>query len=259
MNTVIDFLLFALAWIVGGAIGAFTVVQSLIIVRFGIPLAVHLNNKGAMSNYAPVRRYIISFLFLSLVLAISSVAVFSFFPRYIFPYLLGLTITFLWGNNAARLNKDNLADFLQSNAKYLTRGPDEFEKEEVEYLFSPNPRNASSMAGNEIFARVFGESISNIIFYGIGAVVIFFISNFSWWIGIILFGAFALFLAISALQFIFTSGLGLIAFVGYLYRTLKGERGFMGEQSFLMAASFVQGVEHVIYAFYLLYLYRVFF
>lgn len=259
MTALINFLLFTLAWIAGGFIGAFTAVQSLIIIRFGIPLAVRLNNKRVMNSYAPVKRYIVWFLLLSFVLAISIVVVFTYFPNYKFPYLLGLTLAFLYGNNAARLNKDNLTDFLRTNAKYLTRSFDESNLEEAEHLFNPNPRDATSMVGSEVLARVVGESISNVVFYGIVTVVIFFIGKLSWWIGVILFGAFALFMLIGVLQFLITSGLGVVAFIGYSYRTLKGERGIMGEQSFLMAGSIIQGIENAIYVFYFVYLYRVFF
>ncbi|RMG00736.1 MAG: hypothetical protein D6735_13085 [Acidobacteria bacterium] len=256
MGGIGNFLLFGLAWIVGMVIGALFLGQCLIIIRFGIPTAVRLANAGVMSSYAPVRNYAISFILLSVLLAAFTVAVFLFFPTYKFPYLFGLAITFLLANNAAGFNPNNLADFLQFNARYL---PEDLKGEDIAYLCDPKTQSLSSMAGSEVFARVFGESVSNIIFYGIVVFVIFIVGKFSWWIGVILFGAYTLLFVVLFLQFIFAAGSVIIILIVNVYKSLRGEKGNWKDALFMLSASLVQGIERAVYALCVFNLYQIFF
>ena len=256
MDTIVAFILEGLALVIGIFVGAFTIGQCVVIVRCGIPTVVRLHNEEVINSYIPLRKYITSFIFLFLILTTLTTLVFVYFPGYKFPYLFGIALAFILANRGSYADTDTINDFFQYNAKYLVR---QINDEDIEYFFSPKSKYIDSIKNNEVFARVLGDSFANIIFYSIVTIVICLVGKFFWWAGIMLFGVFALFIAVCLLQFLRTSVLQIIVFVGYLYEFLMGEKEGLKEQFFPTLSTLVSVIQMALQLYYVLYLYQVFF
>src|SRR5215213_4425556 len=132
----LDFVLQGIATTVGIFISIFILGQIIAITNVGIPLATRLKNKELLSNYTPVIRYVVSFLVLSVMLAISIFVVNLYFQNFIIAFLFGLGIGFFFVNHAAKqLNQDNLTDFLQVNARFFTGNIKDFDEDEFKDYF----------------------------------------------------------------------------------------------------------------------------
>ena len=116
-----EILFFILAWIVGGVVGAFTLGQIFILVRFGIPTAFHWYKNGWLTAPAPVSRYIISLIFLIVVFVVAAWIVARFFSNYATAYWVGVGITALFGLAKSGATNDNLVDFIQSNMAHINQ------------------------------------------------------------------------------------------------------------------------------------------
>ena len=115
----------AIVWFLAGVIagvlaGAFLLVQSLIVVFFGIPFAARLREKGALLSWAPVRRYVVSLLLLLGLFAVVTWAVWHFAPgKSGWGYALGLAMTVLPGLGHCGPTANNVSDFMESNGEFI--------------------------------------------------------------------------------------------------------------------------------------------
>jgi uncharacterized membrane protein YoaK (UPF0700 family) len=109
-----------LAWLLGMGAGAFLLAPPIIIVAFGIPFARELRAKGILSSNVPIRRYLVSFALLSSLFVILSWAIVHYFPRYFVAFVIGIVFTVLPGLRKCGRNADNMQDFLETNAEFIT-------------------------------------------------------------------------------------------------------------------------------------------
>ena len=166
MNSFLYFIFFGIAVAIGFLIGLFTIGQIILITGLGIPLAVRLKNNGLFASYTPVIRYITTLIFLFIVLTIAIVLMVVFFPQFLLAFLFGAGIAFHQSSTAARnLTGDSMSDFLSFNERHFTVSPKDLDENDFLYYF--NLSDTASMRSNEIFAKFFGDAISNIPFYGI--------------------------------------------------------------------------------------------
>lgn len=122
-----ELLFFIVAWVVGGLVGAFTLGQVFILVRFGIPTAFRWYKSGWLTGPAPVSRYIISLIFLIIVFIVVTWIAVHFFPKYVIGYWIGVGITAFFGLTKSGATNDNLTDFVQTNTAYINHAAaDEF-------------------------------------------------------------------------------------------------------------------------------------
>jgi hypothetical protein len=123
METILSIGFFLAAWIFGIIVGSFFLIQPLIILFFALPTTIRLNKSGLMQSYTPLIKYSTSFFLLSGLFALSTWIVFSYFPTYKIPYLIGVGITLLMSFSRLGVNEDNLSNFYESNRQYLNTGP----------------------------------------------------------------------------------------------------------------------------------------
>lgn len=113
------FLFFAIAWAVGIVVGAFTLGQMLIILRFAIPTSIRWYRLGWFTAVRPLSRYVASLLILAAIFAITIWTAIRFFPSYRTGFFIGVGISFLLALGKSGANNDNVADFVQTNLAYI--------------------------------------------------------------------------------------------------------------------------------------------
>jgi len=79
------------------------------------------------------------------------------------------------------------------------------------------------------------------------------------WLGIVLFPAFAFVVLVDLFRFVFVAGLGLVLLPVKAIAALRGDRDALKGEGYMTAGSLVQGAEMIIFAIYIVCLYRVFF
>lgn len=121
------------------------------------------------------------------------------------------------------------------------------------------PRVAAEMSGREVFARVLRDSISNILWYGAGTVVIVLLGSLSWWLGIVLAGLLAAIVLVSVIQTGAVSILGLVTIPLAINERRNRRHVDWAEQVYLAIANIVQILEMAVLITYVYVLYRVFF
>ena len=114
-----EFIYFLIAWFVGGFIGAFTVGQVLILIRFGIPTAIRWYRKDWLIAPTPIYRYIFSLFFLSILFILLTWLLIKYFPNYATPYFIGVGITFFFAISKSGESSDNITDFVQVNLPFI--------------------------------------------------------------------------------------------------------------------------------------------
>lgn len=251
------------AGVAGVVIGSFTIGNLVLSTSFGIQLSVRLRNKGLFESRAPFYRYLITFLINALIIGAVVTAVGFYFASLLPAFLFGLGFVILQlGSDHVRYSNDNLKDFIQTNSQSFTRDVSGLTEAELKDLF--DLRNTEDIEGNQLFARVFGELISNSLFLGVLTVGVLVIGSFFWWVGVILAGALAVFAVLSILQ---TAFLGLMAPIGLIIQLFSGNRSSIDsqgrelwkEQIWLTAALVPRIIEVLIDSFFMLTLYRFFF
>lgn len=186
-----------------------------------------------------------------------------FLPSLLIGFLFGLGfVIFQLGSENVRYSEDNLKDFIQTNSKDFTREVGELTDSEFNEFFSL--RKTGDIEGNQLFARVFGELISNSLFLGVLTVAVLVIGRFSWWVGVILAGGLAVFTLLSILQTAFMAVMAPVGLIVYLFSANRPSLDSQGrdlwkEQIWLMAALGPRSIEVLIDAFFMLTLYRFFF
>jgi len=116
-------LLIFIGFFVGLFVSSFGLLQALICIFFGIPTAKRLTRQGVFVNPNPIaRKYVLSASILSFIFVGISFAVYSFAPEAIFTgYVAGAVVTVIFGLGQIGGNKNNVSDFLETNAKYLSK------------------------------------------------------------------------------------------------------------------------------------------
>ncbi len=259
MEVAIKFSLIAVAIVIGALVGAFTIGQMVLVTNYGIPLAVRLKNKGIFANYGPLLRYIFSFFVILFLFCVCLFIIGWFFPYLIPAFLLGVGfVSFQLSSERAKKSEGNLENFIESNAQYFTR--DLKELDEYEFIDYFNIDDVESMEGNQVFARVVGEALSNSIFFGILVVVFILLGKLWWWLGVIAAGIYLVIVALSILQTLLTIVMGFIGWPMFVYFKIKGEGPVsFKEQFWLSAGSFPRLVEVAVDALFVWILYNNFF
>jgi hypothetical protein len=115
-----DFIVACIFWILGLIVTSFTLIPSIIIIRFGIPMTKELEReKMLVHNHTIVKKYLISILVLTMVFAIITGLLYistehgfrGFIGGSIFSLLIGIWKT---GNN-----KDNVDDYMRTNKRFF--------------------------------------------------------------------------------------------------------------------------------------------
>ncbi|MBX7055699.1 MAG: hypothetical protein K1X36_12150 [Pyrinomonadaceae bacterium] len=199
METLVKFGTFVAAFIVGIVIGAFLLGNIVLTTSYGIPLSIRLKNLGLIADYRPAVRNFVTFLVNCVLVAITTLLVVWYFPNVLSGFLfgLGLIVLKLSGDNV-RFSSDNQADYIEANSGSFIRDPQSLTQEEMNYFF--NLRESESIQGNQLFARVCGELVSNILFFGVLTNIILIAGRISWWIGIVFAILFTVFTLLSSLQ-----------------------------------------------------------
>ena len=118
----------------------------------------------------------------------------------------------------------------------------------------------ASMDEREVFARVLRNGISNTIWFGIGAVVIWLIGKFFWSVGVGLFLIYALITVIDCLWIVISTLLpSFVATPVAISSALRGDREALGKEGYMLAALLVRLLEAGISVIATLYLYYFFF
>ena len=117
------------------------------------------------------------------------------------------------------------------------------------------------MQTRDVFNKVLKDAIKNIIFYGIGTVVIVFIGNTLHlrFLGIIIAGIFTFIILLSLVPFLISFVADLIGIPLAIFERIKGNRNALKEKSYLTAGTIVLFIENAVCLLYVFYLYKTFF
>ena len=115
------FLFFAVAWGVGILVGAFTLGQILIILRFAIPTSIRWYRLGWFTAIRPLSRYVASLIILAAVFGVTIWVAVRFFPTYRTGFFIGVGISFVLALGRSGANNHNIADFVQTNVAYINQ------------------------------------------------------------------------------------------------------------------------------------------
>jgi hypothetical protein len=122
-----------------------------------------------------------------------------------------------------------------------------------------HPKVAAEMSGREIFAHALRDSISDVLLYGVGAVVIILLGSLSWWLGLVLSGLFAVIVLVSVIQTGAVTVLGLASIPLAINEKRQGRYVDWGEQVYLAVANVIKILDKAILVAYTYVLYRVYF
>ncbi len=111
---------FVIAWLAGGLIGSLTLGQSIVILRFGLPTALHWYRLGWLTAVRPLTRYVISLTMLSIAFVLTTWAAWKFFPAQRTGYLIGVGVALAYALTHSGETSDSLADFVQTNLAYIS-------------------------------------------------------------------------------------------------------------------------------------------
>lgn len=112
-------ILLIVAWVGGLVIGAFLLVQSIIILIFGLPFTFEMKQRGVLTSATPAWRYLVWLILLGVLFVAASWVVWHFWPKYIWGYGVGVGMALLLGVGRCGHNEANVTDFFRTNAKYV--------------------------------------------------------------------------------------------------------------------------------------------
>lgn len=117
------------------------------------------------------------------------------------------------------------------------------------------------MDDQQVFTKVLSDAIKNVIFFGIGALVIAFIGNSLHWrtFALILAAIFAIVVAFSAVMALISFFAGVALIPSALADKRSGDTQAFKDQCCLWAGSSVRVIEEIICLGFVLYLYKAFF
>jgi hypothetical protein len=110
---------FFIAWFIGIFAGAFFLIQPLIVLLFGIPFTLRLRRLGIMRGRGPLIEYMLSLVFLPLLLWGATAGMNAWIPDHIVAYWIGVGIAVLLGIGKCGANSANMQDYLRSNASAI--------------------------------------------------------------------------------------------------------------------------------------------
>lgn len=105
-----------IAFLIGLAAGALLLVQSFIVLFFGIPFTFRLRRLGIMSGRGPIASYCVSLLLLPLIFAGACFGMLSWFPHNMTAYWVGASWAFVLGMFRCGANTTNIKEYIESNA-----------------------------------------------------------------------------------------------------------------------------------------------
>jgi hypothetical protein len=112
-----NFIWFCVTWVIGIFAGAFLLIQSLIVLFFGIPFTVRLRRLGAMRGRGPLFRYLVSLILLSLLFWATTAGMYAWLPKHMYGYWIGVGLALLSGIGKYSASPANIQDYCDSNAK----------------------------------------------------------------------------------------------------------------------------------------------
>jgi hypothetical protein len=101
--------------VVGLAAGAFLLVQSMIILFFGIPFTLRLRAVGAFKSGSPLRSYLVWLITLLGLFALLSIGIYTWFSKYAVAYWVGSGFAVMSAIGNCGQSPGNLQDYLQYN------------------------------------------------------------------------------------------------------------------------------------------------
>lgn len=121
-----NFLIFCLFLIIGMFVTLFTVIQILIILRFGIPLTKKLESMNLMTRKnGLISPYGMSLIVISIMYFVILKLIETYVPAGFNGFLLGAVLAILTSFDKTGRNADNFWDFIQTNEKSFTVSKDE--------------------------------------------------------------------------------------------------------------------------------------
>jgi hypothetical protein len=141
MSFIIHLVLVLIFYFIGLFVTSFTVIQSLIIIFFGIPITNKLNEEGVLrKNNNIIKGYLISLLIFFSVFVVVTLGIVLFAPQYsIMGYFVGVGSTLLFGLGQIGGNKNNISDYYEVNKRHFKteveiEKENKGRKEAMEYL-----------------------------------------------------------------------------------------------------------------------------
>jgi hypothetical protein len=113
------FVFLIIGWIIGLLVGAFFLIQPMIVLFFGLPTTIKMKNQGIINNANRlVLSYLVSLLILGSLFVISVGVIDSFFPSLALGFWIGVVIVFLLGFN--KIGKaHNMPEFIEKNMRNI--------------------------------------------------------------------------------------------------------------------------------------------
>lgn len=115
------FVYILIAWVVGIIASSFLLVPPIIILAFGIPFTYEMKQAGVLTSIAPASRYTVSLVLLLALFVLASWAIWHFFPRYIWGYIVGVVLTLFPNLAKCGRTEANVSEFFQTNAQYVNQ------------------------------------------------------------------------------------------------------------------------------------------
>jgi hypothetical protein len=113
------FVFLIIGWITGLLVGAFFLIQPMIVLFFGLPTTIKMKNQGITNNANRlVLSYLVSLLIFGSLFVISVGVIDSFFPSLALGFWIGVVIVFLLGFN--KIGKaHNMPEFIEKNMRNI--------------------------------------------------------------------------------------------------------------------------------------------
>jgi len=112
------FISYLTAFFAGVVFGSSALVPPIIIMCFGIPRTMELNQKGALKSFVPMVHCIISLVVLFSVFTAATWACYHFLPKGFGGYIAGILVTVIVGLYRCNENRANLADCWREPGRY---------------------------------------------------------------------------------------------------------------------------------------------
>ena len=112
-----DFIWFSVTWVVGLFTGAFFLIQTLIVLFFGIPFTLRLRRLGIIRGRGALIRHSVSLILLPLLFWAATAGMQACLPKHMPGYWIGVGLALLGGIGRCGANADNMKDYFRSNAR----------------------------------------------------------------------------------------------------------------------------------------------
>jgi hypothetical protein len=112
------FIFYLIAFFAGVVFGSLALVPPLIIMCFGIPCTMELNQKGVLKSCVPMVHCIVSLVVLFSIFTVATWACYNFLLKGFGGYIAGILVTVIVGLYRCNKNRANLADRWRDPGKY---------------------------------------------------------------------------------------------------------------------------------------------